>query len=93
MLELGTTSREQHRRIAGLARDLGFEVVIVGTDEYGLEPVADADAALAALARAPLHAGDAVLVKASRAAGLERVAARLVAGEADAASENGATTW
>jgi UDP-N-acetylmuramoyl-tripeptide--D-alanyl-D-alanine ligase len=93
MLELGTTSREQHRRIAGLARDLGFEVVTVGTDEYGLEPVADADAALAALARAPLHAGDAVLVKASRAAGLERVAARLVAGEADAASENGATTW
>jgi UDP-N-acetylmuramoyl-tripeptide--D-alanyl-D-alanine ligase len=81
MLELGATSRDEHHRIARLARTLGFEVIAVGTDEYDVEPHPDLDAALAAVA--PLGAGDAVLVKASRAAGLERLASRLAAGEAD----------
>jgi UDP-N-acetylmuramoyl-tripeptide--D-alanyl-D-alanine ligase len=81
MLELGSVSAAEHRRIADLARDLGAEVVVVGTDEYGLESHPDAEAALAALD--PLGPDDAVLVKASRAAGLERLAARLLSGEAD----------
>ncbi|MDP9394581.1 MAG: UDP-N-acetylmuramoyl-tripeptide--D-alanyl-D-alanine ligase, partial [Actinomycetota bacterium] len=42
--------------------------------------VPDADAALALL-HAQLRPGDVVLVKASRAAGLERVAARLLEGQ------------
>jgi UDP-N-acetylmuramoyl-tripeptide--D-alanyl-D-alanine ligase len=82
MLELGTTSRHEHHRVAAVATDLGLEVIAVATDEYGVEPQPDLDAALGAVA--PLHAADAVLVKASRAAGLERLAARLAAGEADA---------
>ena len=44
--------------------------------------VPDVDAAVAFL-RGALRPGDIVLVKASRAAGLERVAAALTAGEAD----------
>ena len=59
----------------GLSRLPGVEVVAVGTDLYGIAPVADAVAAIG-----PFAAGDAVLVKGSRVAGLERVALAL-AGE------------
>lgn len=62
-----------HRDIADLARELGVEVIAVGTDLYGRTPVGDAVAALGSLA-----AGDAVLVKGSRVARLETVVARLV---------------
>jgi UDP-N-acetylmuramoyl-tripeptide--D-alanyl-D-alanine ligase len=83
MLELGAVSAAEHRRIARLAEELGVLVVAVGTDEYGLSVEPDADAALAALG--PLGRDDAVLVKASRAAGLEKLAARLLDGAADGA--------
>jgi UDP-N-acetylmuramoyl-tripeptide--D-alanyl-D-alanine ligase len=83
MLELGTTSAAEHRRIAELAVALDIEVLAVGTGEYGIEPQPDTTAALAVLA--PLGRDDAVLVKASRAAGLERLASSLLAGEADPA--------
>ena len=83
MLELGEVSAAEHRRIAGLARELGADVVVVGTEEYGLAPCPDGEAALRAVGS--LGAADAVLVKASRAAGLERLAERLLAGAADAA--------
>ena len=46
------------------------------TDEYGIEPVADGAAALDAVGR--VGARDAVLVKGSRVAGLEQVAAALL---------------
>lgn len=62
-----------HRRVRDDAIGLGIEVVAVGTDLYGVEPVADVVAALG-----PLGEGDVVLVKASRAAGLERVAHALL---------------
>lgn len=62
-----------HRDIADLARALGIEVVAVGTDLYGVAPVSDPVSAVGSLA-----AGDAVLVKGSRVARLETVAARLV---------------
>ena len=77
MAELGARSAAEHRAMAALARRLGVEVVAVGTDAYGVAPVEGIDEAVAALG--PLGAGDAVLVKASRVAGLERLAARLLA--------------
>jgi UDP-N-acetylmuramoyl-tripeptide--D-alanyl-D-alanine ligase len=62
-----------HRAIAREAQELGIEVVVVGTDLYGVVPVDDPFAVLAVLS-----AGDAVLVKGSRVAGLEVIAARLL---------------
>src|SRR5205807_4718901 len=87
MLELGDASHMEHRRMTTLARALGIDVVAVGTGEYGTDPLPDVDAALRALT--PLVSGDAVLVKASRAAGLERLAERLIRGEADARPAGG----
>jgi UDP-N-acetylmuramoyl-tripeptide--D-alanyl-D-alanine ligase len=78
MAELGARSASEHQAIAALARRLGVEVVAVGTDAYGVAPAEDMDGAVAALG--PLRADDAVLVKASRVAGLERLSARLLEG-------------
>ncbi|HSM67586.1 MAG TPA: UDP-N-acetylmuramoyl-tripeptide--D-alanyl-D-alanine ligase [Ilumatobacteraceae bacterium] len=63
-----------HREILRRARDLDLEVVVVGTDLYGVAPVDDVRAAIGSL-----DPDTAVLVKASRAAGLERVVADLLA--------------
>lgn len=76
MAELGAHARDEHRRIAGLARSLGIELLTVGAPDYGALDVVDVDAALVALG--PLEEGEAVLVKGSRVAGLERLAARLL---------------
>jgi UDP-N-acetylmuramoyl-tripeptide--D-alanyl-D-alanine ligase len=73
MAELGADGPAAHADIASLAADLGIDLVAVGTDLYGIDPVADPLAALGALGD-----GDAVLVKGSRVAGLEAVAAALV---------------
>lgn len=82
MAELGPEGPAEHAAAAHLAAELGIEVVAVGTDAYGVEPVAggsdDPGAVVAALG--PLTDGDAVLVKGSRVAGMERVAAALAAG-------------
>ena len=75
MAELGDRAPAEHAAIGELARELGIEVIPVATADYGLAPVADAAAAVAALG--PLDGNTAVLVKASRAAGLEAVAAAL----------------
>jgi UDP-N-acetylmuramyl pentapeptide synthase len=48
-------------------------VIATGTDLYGIAPVDDPVTAIG-----PLGPGDAVLVKASRVAGLDRVAAALL---------------
>lgn len=79
MGELGADAPEHHRRIAALAAELGVRLVAVGTDLYGVEPVDGVEGALSALG--PLDDADAVLVKASRAAGLEQVAAALIAAD------------
>ena len=71
MAELGPASAAEHRRVAGLARELGVEVVGYKTDFYGAARVDDVDAALALLRTA--GPGDAVLVKGSRVARLEDV--------------------
>jgi UDP-N-acetylmuramoyl-tripeptide--D-alanyl-D-alanine ligase len=75
MAELGADSAVEHRHIGRLARELGIRLIAVGAPDYGGEDVADLDAALDALG--PLGPDTAVLVKGSRVAGLERLAARL----------------
>ena len=76
MAELGDVSAREHRAVSDLARDLGIRVVAVGEPAYGSEVVAGIDEALAELGE--LAEGDAVLVKGSRVAGLERLADRLI---------------
>jgi UDP-N-acetylmuramoyl-tripeptide--D-alanyl-D-alanine ligase len=77
MLELGEHDAAEHRRIGEVARALGIDrLLTVGAPGYGGEDVADVEAAAAALG--PVAAGDAVLIKGSRAAGMERLAAMLV---------------
>jgi UDP-N-acetylmuramoyl-tripeptide--D-alanyl-D-alanine ligase len=76
MAELGPSGPAEHRRLAGLARDLGVELIAVQADDYGVRSVADLDEALDALGE--LREGDAVLVKGSRVAGLERLADALL---------------
>lgn len=80
MLELGTESDAHHRRLGELARSrYGVDrLITVGAPAYGGEDVADIEGALHALeALSPFGDGDVVLVKGSRAAGLERLAQAL----------------
>ena len=73
MAELGDAAAAYHREIGGIAAQLGIDVIGVGEPARVYEPVAWApspDEALV-LARALIEPGDAVLVKASRAVGLE----------------------
>jgi UDP-N-acetylmuramoyl-tripeptide--D-alanyl-D-alanine ligase len=93
MYELGPTSVDEHDAIGRLAvrLDVG-KLVVVGSDaaaihtgaclegSWGEESVLVADVAEALVVlRRELRDGDVVLIKASRAAGLERVAAALLA--------------
>jgi UDP-N-acetylmuramoyl-tripeptide--D-alanyl-D-alanine ligase len=79
MAELGEESDRYHREIGALAAELGIEIIGVGDPArmaaYGplLDSAPDASAASSA-ARRSLEPGDAVLVKASRAVGLEGIA-------------------
>lgn len=60
-----------HREVAEAAESLGVRVVAVNESRYGTEEVESVDAAAVLL---ELGHGDAVLVKGSRVAGLERLA-------------------
>ena len=75
MGELGDRSAAAHAETAAVATELGVdELVTVDAPDYGAgRAVADVAAALDVL-RAELAPGDVVLVKASRAAGLDRLA-------------------
>jgi UDP-N-acetylmuramoyl-tripeptide--D-alanyl-D-alanine ligase len=65
-----------HREVAEYARALGVEVLAVGTDRYGSDPLEPDDVAVVL---GPVDAGTAVLVKASRAAGFESIVEALLA--------------
>ena len=81
MLELGEDAPEAHRRIGALAAELGVHRVVAvgaGASAYRVATsVQDVDEALAVLDGA-LRPGDVVLVKASRAVGLDRLARALL---------------
>jgi UDP-N-acetylmuramoyl-tripeptide--D-alanyl-D-alanine ligase len=82
MAELGPEAPRYHREAGAAAREAGVALVVaVGGDlarEYGADAVAPDVASAVDLVRSLLEPGDAVLVKASRAAGLERLAGALV---------------
>jgi UDP-N-acetylmuramoyl-tripeptide--D-alanyl-D-alanine ligase len=86
MAELGDISVAEHERIGSLAEELGFALVVVVGEDDGLAAgagkiavsVADEEGAMEILA-AQLRNDDVVLVKASRAIGLETLATRLAA--------------
>jgi len=83
MAELGDGAAAAHRAIAAAARERDITLVTVAEPRYGQSAPLAVDSpadALDALVGAGLTAGDAVLVKASRSAGLERVVALLLAG-------------
>lgn len=73
MAEISDAAAE-HAAIVDYARERDVEVLAVGTDLYGMPTVDDPVVALGSLT-----GGEAVLVKGSRVAGLERVVAGLLA--------------
>lgn len=75
MAELGDAGPAEHARMGALAAELGVRVIAVAAPAYGGEVVDSAGEALALLGE--VGTGDAVLVKGSRAAGLESVAGTL----------------
>jgi UDP-N-acetylmuramoyl-tripeptide--D-alanyl-D-alanine ligase len=78
MAELGDASDDRHREMGELADELGIEVVTVACPAYGVGvDVASVEEAVDVVG--DLGAGDAVLIKASRSAGLERLADLLAA--------------
>jgi len=101
MAELGPIALEEHERLGKQAARLGVDVliavgpwgkaVVAGAEREGIDPGRvvssdDVDDALAA-ARSIVRSGDVVLVKASRAVGLDRVATRLVTEHGGAVEE------
>jgi UDP-N-acetylmuramoyl-tripeptide--D-alanyl-D-alanine ligase len=77
MAELGEREAADHAAIGAQAKALGIRLIAVAAPDYGGEDVGSIEAALAILR--DLGDGDAVLVKGSRVAGLERLAAALLA--------------
>jgi UDP-N-acetylmuramoyl-tripeptide--D-alanyl-D-alanine ligase len=97
MAELGPASHQAHKNVGRLAVALGVaRIVVVGNEASGVRDgalaegmseeevvlVPDLDVARSVLG-AQLRAGDVVLVKASRSAGLERLALALLDGAGD----------
>ena len=74
MAEISNAAAE-HLAIARYAAERDIEVIATGTDLYGIEPSADAIVALGLLS-----GDDAVLVKGSRVAGLDKLAGFLISG-------------
>jgi UDP-N-acetylmuramoyl-tripeptide--D-alanyl-D-alanine ligase len=82
MAELGEHSERYHRELGELARELDIEVLAVGelARAYGAAAWVPDAVSAAAAARELVRPGDAVLVKASRAVGLEGIAPALANG-------------
>lgn len=82
MAELGPEEQACHREVAELADELGIHLISVDQAWYGVagpDAVATPAEAVDRLRALGLGDGDVVLVKASRSAGLERVAQALIA--------------
>jgi UDP-N-acetylmuramoyl-tripeptide--D-alanyl-D-alanine ligase len=82
MAELGSDEEAEHRAIAVLAQEMDIHLITVDQPWYGVEgvdAVVGIDGAVARLRELGLGDGDVVLVKASRSAGLDRLAAALLA--------------
>lgn len=80
MHELGETSKEAHLKIGTLARDLAIDHLIAINSDYG-NPSLKFDKWEDSLSLLnEMAPGDVVLVKASRAEGLEKLAAELIDG-------------
>lgn len=86
MRELGDAAAEEHRAVGRLANELGIDrVVVVGEGARAIGETARAASFYASVTEAGdavrdnVDAADVVLVKASRAAGLERLATALLA--------------
>ncbi len=77
MAELGDQAESGHREVSDLAAELGIEVIAVNAPLFAGTHVDGLDAAQVSLGE--LNDGDAVLLKGSRVAGLERLAAKLLA--------------
>lgn len=76
MAELGDGSVDMHRSIADHAQSLDVDTVLsVNEPSYGVENFDSIEMALQALLALDLGPGDALLVKGSRVAGLERLVA------------------
>jgi UDP-N-acetylmuramoyl-tripeptide--D-alanyl-D-alanine ligase len=82
MRELGSSAEEYHREIGAHARQLGVEPILgvggLGRDYAPDAWAPDAEAAIP-LAEAMIQPGDAVLIKGSRAVGLELLTDELIA--------------
>lgn len=78
MAELGAEHEAEHVSVANEAAAAGVRVIAVGADDYGDRVEHVASIAEAAERLGKLGADDAVLVKGSRVAGLERLAAILL---------------
>ena len=79
MAELGPTSPEYHREIGELVSDLGIDVVLGSASSRARTGASGSPTPAKAAERAPelVQPGDTVLVKGSRAVGLEVVAEAL----------------
>ena len=75
MAELGEGSDELHRSISTIAESLGIALIGYQTHAYGNDAVSNVAELIDRLEG--LHAGDAILVKGSRASGMESVAESL----------------
>jgi UDP-N-acetylmuramoyl-tripeptide--D-alanyl-D-alanine ligase len=76
MAELGTASAAGHRSVAEVAASLGIELIAYGTASYGVKALGSEEELVRRLQ--PFRRGDVILVKGSRAVGLEAVADALV---------------
>jgi UDP-N-acetylmuramoyl-tripeptide--D-alanyl-D-alanine ligase len=84
MAELGDASAAAHTEVAATAAELGVdELVTVGAPEYRAGRAVPDLTAAEQLLRAELAPGDVVLLKASRAVGLDRLAAALLSGDTE----------
>ena len=78
MAELGGYTKEAHALIASQAKALGIEIISIGTEEYGTRVVENIEEALLVISEAELGIGDALLVKGSRVAHLEKLVQKIL---------------